>query len=480
MATNQPASAAATEQEAYDIGFEAYLYFYPLVIMDVTRRLATNVEAGKVLGRAPMNMFMHIPTFPPAEFRDVVRPNFDTLYSIAWLDLTKEPIVISAPDTEGRYYMLPMLDMWTDVFANPGARSTGTGEGHFALVPPGWSGILPEEVTRIDSPTGMVWIIGRTQTNGPDDYAAVHKIQADYKLTKLSEWGREASPVSVKTDPDVDMQTPPILQLNEMPASEFFTYAAELMKTNPPHATDHDMVARLARIGIEPGKSYDFAGTDPTVMRSLEKAASDALKLMQEKATSFAPVFNGWQIATDTIGVYGNSYLKRALIAMVGLGANPPEDAVYPMAVSDSEGEPLDAAKKYVLRFEKDEIPPVDAFWSLTLYDKDGFPVPNEIKRHALGDRDKLKFDADGSLEIYMQSDSPGKDKEANWIPAPKTGRFGVVLRLYAPRREVLDGRWVPPGVQNQSPISVPSMKKPAAERSMRMMGSPKEGRASQ
>jgi hypothetical protein len=293
----------------------------------------------------------------------------------------------------------------------------------------------------------MVWIIGRTQTNGPADYKAVHKVQAGYKLTKLSEWGKIPPSVTGTIDPDVNMKTPPMLQMREMPASEFFTYAAELMKTNPPHSTDHDIVARLARIGIEPGKSFDFAGIDPTVKKSLEKAANDALKLMQEK-TTIAPVTNGWQIATDTIGVYGNSYLNRAVIAMIGLGANPPEDAVYPMAVSDGEGEPLDAASKYVLRFKKDEIPPADAFWSLTLYDKDGFPVPNEIKRQALGDRDKLKFGSGGSLEIYIQAGSPGKDKKANWLPAPKSGPFGVVLRLYAPKREVLDGRWVPPAVQ--------------------------------
>ncbi len=334
MATNQSASAAATEQEAYDIGFEAYLYFYPLVIMDVTRRQGTNVKAGGMSFRGPMNTFIHVPAFPPADFRDEVRPNFDTLYSVGFLDLTEGPIIVSAPDTGGRYYMLPMLDMWTDVFANPGARSTGTREGHFALVPPGWSGTLPEEVSRINSPTGMVWIIGRTQTNGPDDYAAVHKIQAGYKLTKLSEWGKEPSPVTGTIDPDVDMKTPPVLQMRKMPANKFFSYAAELMKTNPPHATDHDIVARLARIGIDPGKSFDFAGADPTVKKSLEKAASDALKLMQEKAIS-APVANGWQIATDTIGVYGNSYLNRAVIAMIGLGANPPEDAVYLHDCSD-------------------------------------------------------------------------------------------------------------------------------------------------
>ncbi len=449
IATNRPASAAsATEQEAYDIGFEAYLYLYPLVIMDVTRRLATNVEAGKVPMRGPMNTFIHVPTFPPADFRDVVRPNFDTLYSSAFLDLTKEPIIVSAPDTGGRYYMLPMLDMWTDVFANPGKRSTGTKAGHFALVPPGWSGKLPEGVKRIDSPTGMVWIIGRTQTNGPADYKAVHKVQAGYKLTKLSEWGKIPSPVTVKIDPGVDMKTPPMIQVHRMAPGDFFAYAAEIMKINPPHSTDHDIVARLARIGIVPGKSFDFDEAEPAVKKALEKAAGDALKTMQEKATTIIPLVNGWQVATDTMGVYGNSYLRRAIIAMVGLGANPPEDAVYPMSVVDAEGKPLDAASKYVLRFKKDEIPPVEAFWSLTLYDKDGFPVPNELKRHALGDRDKLKFGSDGSLEIYIQAGSPGEDKKANWLPAPKSGPFGVVLRLYAPKREVLDGKWVPPAVQ--------------------------------
>ncbi len=447
-APHHQAAAATSDQETYDIGFEAYLYFYPLVIMDVTRRQATNVEAGRVLGRAPMNTFMQIPTFPPADFRDVVRPNFDTLYSIAWLDLTKEPIIVTAPDTDGRYYMLPMLDMWTDVFANPGKRSTGTKEGHFALVPPGWSGKLPEGVKRIGSPTGMVWIIGRTQTNGPADYKAVHKVQAGYKLTKLSEWGKNPSSVPVEIDPGVDMTTPPIIQMHKMAPRDFFPYAAELMKINPPHPTDHDMVARLARIGIVPGKSFDFGKAAPAVKEALEKAASDALETMQENATTIIPMVNGWQIATDTMGVYGNSYLKRAIIAMVGLGANPPEDAVYPMSVVDAEGNSLDAASKYTLRFKKDEIPPVEAFWSLTLYDENGFPVPNEIERQALGDRDELIFGPDGSLKIFIQAGSPGEDRKANWLPAPKSGPFGVVLRLYAPKREVLDGRWVPPAVQ--------------------------------
>jgi len=294
----------------------------------------------------------------------------------------------------------------------------------------------------------MVWIIGRTQTNGVADYKAVNKIQAGYKLTKLSEWQKKPSSVTVKIDPDVDMKTPPLLQVNKMPAGDFFTYGTELMKINPPHSTDFDIVARLKRIGIEPGQSFDFSKANPVVKTALKKAAADAFKLMQEKATTLIPLVNGWQVPTDSIGVYGNAYLRRAIIAMVGLGANPPEDAIYPMTFIDGDGNPLDSANKYVLRFKKNEIPPVDAFWSLTMYDKDGFPVPNEINRQALGDRDEMKFGSDGSLVIYMQANSPGKDKEANWLPAPKSGPFNLILRLYAPQLEVLDGRWQPPAVQ--------------------------------
>src|ERR1043166_6232466 len=178
-------NSTLTEQDVYEIGVDAYIYLYPLALMDATRRQATNVEAGKALGRGPMNSFTHVPIFPPADFRDVVRPNFDTLYSIAWLDLTKEPMVVAAPDTQGRYYMLPMLDMWTDVFACPGTRTTGTAAGRFAVVPLGWDGQLPEDVQRIDAPTPYVWIVGRTQTNGAKDYEAVHKVQSEEHTSEL-------------------------------------------------------------------------------------------------------------------------------------------------------------------------------------------------------------------------------------------------------------------------------------------------------
>ena len=438
------------EQETYEIGVEAYTYFYPMVLMDVTRRQAVNVEAGKTIGRGPMNTFAHVPIFPPADFRDVVRPNFDTLYSVAWLDLTKEPMVVTAPDTQGRYYMLPMLDMWTDVFACPGKRTTGTGASRFAVVSPGWQGKLPEDVQRINAPTPFVWIIGRTQTNGTKDYEAVHKVQAGYTITPLSQLGKAPPPVTLTIDPTVDMKTAPMTQVNNMAAVSFFAYAAELLKVNPPHITDQPIVARMRRIGIEPGKSFDLGKTDASVKRGLERAAPDALKAMREKIPTLARVVNGWQMNTDTMGVYGNFYLKRAIVALVGLGANLPEDAVYPLNIGDADGKPLKGANQYTLHFGKNEIPPAKAFWSVTLYDKEGFPTANDLKRNAIGDRDALKLNADGSLDLYIQHTSPGVEKESNWLPAP-TGDFNLTMRVYSPKVEVIDGRWAPPAVRREA-----------------------------
>jgi hypothetical protein len=203
------AQSAITEQEAQSIARDAYIYFYPLVTMDVTRKQLTNKAPGPGVFGGPMNMFVNIDAFPPADFRGVVRPNFDTLYSSAYLDLTKEPMVVSAPDTGGRYYLLPMLDMWSDVFASPGWRTTGTQAGNFLVTPRGWSGTVSAEFTQIEAPTPYVWIIGRTKTDGPADYDAVHKIQAGYKITPLSEWGKPPKPIEVKIDPSIDMKTPP-------------------------------------------------------------------------------------------------------------------------------------------------------------------------------------------------------------------------------------------------------------------------------
>ncbi|MGC2179021.1 MAG: DUF1254 domain-containing protein [Bradyrhizobium sp.] len=450
LAVPPPASAGAqtsiTEQEAHAIGVDAYLYFYPLISMDVTRKQFTNVEPGKEFGKGPMNAFTNVPTYPPADFKGVVRSNFDTLYSIAWLDLTKEPQIVSAPDTNGRYYLLPMLDMWTDVFASPGWRTTGTLAGNFLVTLPGWSGTVPAGFTRIEAPTSYVWIIGRTKTDGPPDYDAVHKIQAGYKVTPLSEWGKPAKPVEAKIDPTVDMKTPPKVQVDTLSIGKYFTYAAELLKTNPPHITDQPIIAQMRKIGIEPGKSFDLDKVDPAVRSGLAGVVEDAQQLMTWKIPTLARVVNGWSMNTDTMGVYGNYYLKRAIVSQVGLGANLPEDAIYPLNLGDESGKPLDGANKYVLHFDKGITPPVNAFWSITLYDSDGFQTANALNRFAVSSWMPFNHNADGSLDLYLQNESPGKEKEANWLPAPK-GAFNLTMRLYSPKSEALTGKWSPPPV---------------------------------
>ena len=440
------AETAITEQEAHAIGVDAYLYFYPLVTMDITRRVAINVEAREIPGFGPANAFHSFAVFPSADFKAVVRPNFDTLYSSAFLDLTKEPVIVSAPDTHGRYYLLPMLEMWTDVFASPGWRTTGTQAGNFLVTPPGWSGAVPSGMTRISAPTPFVWIIGRTKTDGPQDYDAVHKIQAGYKVTPLSQWGQAPVPPTVMIDPTVDMKTPPKVQVDTMPAGKFFAYAAELLKVNPPHITDQPMIAQLKKIGIEPGKSFDLDKVEPAIRKALTTAPEDAQQLMAWKMPTLARVVNGWSMNTDTMGVYGNYYLKRAIVAQFGLGANVPEDAIYPANLADETGKPLDGANKYALHFTKGATPPVSAFWSVTLYDHEGYQVANPLNRFAVSSWMPLKYNADGSLDLYFQNESPGADKEANWLPAPK-GAFNVLLRMYAPSSDALTGKWNPPPV---------------------------------
>jgi len=452
----QGAATPITEQEAHAIAVDAYVYFYSLMSMDITRKQFTNVEAGKENFKGPMNTFVNVPEYPPADFKGVVRSNFDTLYSASWLDLTKEPVVISVPDTDGRYYLLPMLDMWTDVFASPGWRTTGTRAGTFLVTPAGWRPDLrerfadefklPKDTQRIEAPTPYVWVIGRTKTDGPADYDAVHKIQAGYKVTLLSDFGKSPKPVEVRIDPSVDMKTPPKVQVDTMTAGVYFASAAELLKLHPSHVTDEPIIAQMKRIGIEPGKSFDIGKLDPVVQRALETAPQDGQKLMAWKMRTLARVANGWSMNTDTMGVYGNYYLKRAIVSQVGLGANLPEDAIYPLNLGDESGRALDGANKYTITFAKGAAPPVNAFWSITLYDPDGFQVGNGLNRFAVSSWMPFKYNGDGSLDLYFQNESPGKDKEANWLPAPKGG-FNLTMRLYSPQLDALTGKWNPPPV---------------------------------
>jgi hypothetical protein len=445
-----PALAAPiSEEEAREIAVEAYLYSYPLVTMELTRRQVTNVAStGVKAGRGPANSLIHMRAYPDGSFRDVVRPNFDTLYSFIWLDLRREPMVISIPDNKERYYLMPLLDMWTEVFASPGSRTTGHGPHTFVVVAPGWGGKLPANMERIESPTPVALMAGRTQTNGVADYAAVHAFQDGMRIAPLSQWGKPQAPVTNKSiDASVDMKTPPKVQANALPASAFFKLAADLMRQHAPHGGDQPILARMKRLGIEPGRPFELKAQDPMVQRALEAAVPQGQKMMGAKLGRLAQRINGWIMPTENLGNFGNSYLTRAAIAVVGLGANAPEDSMYAFAFADADNKPLNGEARYAITFAKGELPPARAFWSVTLYDNQSFPVPNPQQRYAIGSADAPKANEDGSVTLYVQTASPGADKESNWLPAPP-GPFNLTLRAYYPKQSMLSGEWQMPAVR--------------------------------
>ncbi|MFI5329847.1 MAG: DUF1254 domain-containing protein [Desulfobaccales bacterium] len=442
-----PASAAAPKQAPADlaqIAADAYVFGYPLVLMELTKKVLTNTSKPAAKA-APLNQFAHIQTFPRPEDQEVVRPNVDTLYSFAWLDLSREPVILHLPEMQGRYYLMQMMDAWTNVFASIGTRTTGEREGDFAIVGPKWRGALPAGVKKLQSPTNSVWIIGRTLTRGPADYAAVHAIQAQYTLTPLSAWGRKYSPPAGKVDPDVDMQTPPVKQVAQLSAAGFFQTLAKAMKAEPPSAADAPALKKFAALGLLPGKAFNPAR--PAVAQALEAGVKQGRTSIEAQALKIGVMKNGWQIPQPPMGAYGTDYEQRATIALFGLGANLREDAVYPTAYLDQEGQQLTGKQRYVLHFDQAQLPPVKAFWSLTMYGQNTFLVANPLGRYGLGDRDPLKYNADGSLDLYLQNQSPGPEREANWLPAP-AGDFNVTLRLYWPKPAVLDGAWAPPPVK--------------------------------
>lgn len=437
------------KQEALSIGEDAYVFGYPLVLMDVTRGVMTAVSKADER-KAPINQFLHLGKFPDPAFTDIVSPNADTLYSTAWIDLTSEPIVLSVPDMGSRYYLMEMMDAWTNVFASPGTRTAGNGKGDFAIVGPGWKGQLPQGVKEIKSPTNMVWLLGRTQTNGQGDYAAVHGIQKQYALTPLSARGKNyVTPDSVPIEKGIDTKTPPVEQVARMDAPTFFARMNALMKSNPPSFADTLPMKRFGAIGITPKKEFDLRQFDLAVVEGIEESVSAGqAKVRAEAQKELGQNVNGWDVMTN-VGRYGTNYLLRAVVALVGLGANLPEDAIYPRATVDADGEPLLGTNRYVIQFPKGELPPVGAFWSITMYNAKQFFVPNPINRYAIGDRDELKSNDDGSVTIYIQHESPGADKESNWLPAPKE-RFNLVMRLYRPKERILDGTWKMPFVKLQ------------------------------
>ncbi len=440
-------------EEAISTATDAYIYGYSLVTMDMTRKFITNYATVQG-NRGPMGQIIKFRTYPAVDDHAVTAPNADTLYTTAFLDVSNEPWVFSIPDMGDRYYLMPMLDGWTDVFQVPGKRTTGGKAQKYAITGPGWSGTLPTGVTEYKSPTGIVWILGRIYCTGtPDDYAKVHALQDKFSLVPLSSYGKPYTPLPGEVDNNLDMKTAVRDQVDHLEVNDYFNYLAKLMKTNPPTAEDAPMVAKMATIGLVPGQDFDpskLGAFDKEAIRAVPKLGQ--VKIMEYFKKSAEPI-NGWAVFTKDVGQYGTDYLQRALITAIGLGANRPKDAIYPTSEKDADGKEYDGNKNYVMHFDKGQMPPVDGFWSLTMYDASFFFVPNPLKRYTLSQRNKFVTNADGSVDLYLQADSPGKAKESNWLPAPKA-KFIPMLRLYWPKEtppSILDGSWKPPAIKEVS-----------------------------
>jgi len=438
----KPAAPALNEQ-LKRLAAEVYVYAYPIVLTDVTRRVQT--------AKTPLNEFQHKRSLPDASSTDVVGPNADFLYSHAWLDLSKEPLVLSVPDTRGRYYLIAMLDAWTNVATSLGKRTTGTEKGEFAIVGPRWKGTLPPGVSEVRSPTETAWLFGRTRTENSADQAAAARIQDQYKLAPLSHRGKrvgKAGQATAAPQERADLKSHPRDQIAMMDAATFYSRLALLLPGNPPLKDDAPMVEKIKKLGVIGGQPFDLGKLDEISGRSVREGAQSALDAIvtAAKGTGSADIRNGWTI-DRALGRWGTDYGKRAISAWKGLGVNAPEDAIFMAAHFDGGGQRLDGTHRYVLHFDSGNAPPADGFWSLSLYnDKQRF-VANPLNRYNIGNSGELRTNPDGSVDIYIQNADPGTDKNSNWLPAPNSG-FNLILRVYWPKQDVLDGRWVPPGVR--------------------------------
>jgi len=469
------ASLDAGSGDPIDTALEAYTFAYPLVLMDATRRVATHVaRADCELGSgAPLNQFSHLRHLLGIERKmlgdeglggdglggdggSVLRPNLDTLYSFLWFDVSREPLIIGLPDSSGRFYALSLLDHWSDVFASPGARTTGTGAQAFAITAPGWAGELPPGVRAYSSPTSRGWLFGLTQVRGVADIPQVARFQAGMEAMPWSQWrsGKTLGGVPVtRHSPPED----PVSFVARLTPSDFFGRFCELTRDNPPHAQDGAVIDRLRRIGIVPGRR--FAALEvPRSVRSVLALAKDLLPQRLEAAYEHCfRSSNQWRTARTPRGLHGIDYLLRASTVHAGIGARASEDAVDFTTARDTSGASLRASQPYTLTFRPGQLPPARAFWSLTLYDERQQLAPNALGRYTLGSGDDLLFEPDGSLILHVQRETPGEERERNWLPAPTTGTFSASLRLYWPKRRVIDGDWDPPPFRREVALAEPN-----------------------
>jgi hypothetical protein len=422
---------------AYATAVQAFIY---AVAPDgMYRRLSEEVLDPKTR-KAGFNAFVHTSELSSPTVVLFPAPNVDTVYSTAWLDVRNEPAILSSPDTGGRYWTAQVLDFDSNTLTNFGARLDGTQAGAFAVVGPGWTGKLPQGITRsIQSPTGFVAVLLRVLVNGPADLPAAVAYQKQFKLAALSRHAKG------QTGPASDaIEGIPIYKADS--PAERLAVLDRLLKLNPVRPGEEALMSQFAAIGVGPGSVLlpTRPGDD-----TLDRAFEDANGIAAQAGPRSGVKRNGWLAVPKGMGTYGSDFLQRAAVWRGGALAQLPQEAFYPSVLEDSDGQPLDGGKgRYTIHFPAGQLPPTRFFWSITLYDlKDFNLVANPIQRYSIGDRTAgLQYGKDGSLTVYVQKDSPGKDKESNWLPAPDRP-FYMTMRLYGASPEALDGTWKMPTV---------------------------------
>lgn len=439
-------------EEALKIATDAYIYGYSLITTEITRVQMSNVPKEDEL-HAPMGKFSNVKRYPPADFRGVSAPNADTLYSIAWVDLS-EPQIFSHPDIGERFYLFEMTDLWMIDFDAPGTRTAGGAAANYLLTGPGWKGQVPNGMKHIPVNTTYMVILGRIYANGSDeDYKKVNELQSRLKFTPLSSWEKkyDYKAPSINPNPGFSMTAKPQEVIDEMDISVYFNLMSKLMgSVAPPPAEDGPILSRMAKIGLIPGQPFDISKFPPEIEAAIKKAGKVGMTLINKNQKNMGTVENGWTVSKG-LGIYGTDYLKRATVAAFGWPANREKDAVYSYTFEDQSGNQLTGTNKYILTFGKGQVPPVNGFWSITMYEIDNgwWFVPNPLNKFTVSERNELKYKSDGSLTLYFQNENPGIDKESNWLPAPK-GDFLLMLRMYWPKENdpsILNNTWQPPAV---------------------------------
>ena len=434
-------SHLASATDAAAVAADGFVFGYPLVLMSRMRAWMTAVrKPDPARMHAPLNRFVHARVLPEATAGRPAGPRAGTLRSSAWLDLDATPLVLSVPETHGRFYALSLVDLWTNVFATVGVRTTGTGGGTYVVAGPAWSGASLPGALPIRAPTRMVRVAGLTQVDGDGGYTGAHAVQDTYELAPLV------------AHPPVDgflerppACTPPIVQVEQMDAPTFFSELAAQMRDNPPRLEDGAILARMAWVGLLLEGELGSRRLGPDVQRAVAEGAARGLdRVMAAAESPPGDAVRDWRIPFR-LGRYGTDYVSRAAAACAGLESGSAEDELPAVVETDVRGRELSGRDRYVLTFPPWSLPPVHGFWTLMTYDARHPLLDNPVERYAIGDWSGLVLEPDGTLTIRIQHTDPGRHVP-NWLPAP-AGAFNMMLYLCWPQRRVLDREWAPPTV---------------------------------